>query len=199
MRHILPVTNKIKGLTVIEILIVVGSLSALMTGLFYTLNTGESVWSLNTTQFEVQSEVRRVADWITNDVRQARRVDIGDGGNNPSSVHIKFPKVTGYDTTGGGQAILSSNFYEYTYDPELKTITRTDSGTGQSWVFSNIIEAPFYTNNGGSIIVIDPVSPNPNSPVYQTGNLVIKLSGQKEARSGLNAVYSLTEEVKIRN
>ena len=200
MRPSLPVINKIKGVTLVEALIVVSTLSVLMAGLFYALNAGQSSWSFNAAQAEVQSEVRRAADWITNDVREARRVDIGSGSNNPTSTHIGFKKVTGYDTSGGGQAILSSNIYEYTYDPGLKTITRTDSGKpGQSWVFRYITEAPFYTNNGGSIIIIDPVSPNPNSPVYQTGNLVIKLSGQKEVRSGINAVYALTEEVYIRN
>jgi len=178
---------------------VAATLSVLTAGLFYALKTGESSWSFNTAQAQVQSEVRRAADWIANDVRQARRVDIGSGSNNPSSAHIKFKKVIGYDTTGSGQSILSTNIYEYTYDANLKTITRTDSGTGKSWIFRNIIAAPFYTNNSGSIITIDPLSPNPNSPVYQTGNLVIRLSGQKQVKSGLNAAYSLTEEVNIRN
>ncbi len=199
MRHTLPVTNKIKGLTIVETLIVVSTLSAIMAGLFYALKTGESSWSLNTVQAQVQSEVRRALDWIVNDVRQARRVDIGSSSNNPSSSHIKFQKVVGYDTAGLGQAILSNNIYEYTYDADLKTITRADSGTGQSWIFHNIIVAPFYTNNNGSVIVIDPLGPGLDSPVFQTGNLVIKLSGQKEVRSALNANYALTEEVKIRN
>ncbi len=200
MRPTLPVTNRIKGFTMVEALIVASTVSVLMAGLFYALNAGQSSWSFNAAQAEVQSEVRRAADWINNDVRQTRRVDIGSGTNYPSSSHIKFKKVIGYDTAGVGQAILSSNVYEYTYDSDLKTITRTDSDKpGQSWIFHYIIEAPFYTNNGGSIIVIDSLSPNPNSPVYQTGNLLIKLSGQKEVHSGLNAVYALTEEVNIRN
>jgi len=199
LRHTLPATNRIKGFTIIETLIVAATLSALMAGIFYVLKTGESSWSFNGAQIEVQSEVRRALDWIANDARQARRVDMGSASNNPSSSHIKFKKVVGYDTAGAGQVILSSDFYEYAYDSDSQTITRTDLGTNQSWIFRNIIAAPFYTNKNGSIIAIDPLGPGLDSPVFQTGNLVIKLSGRKQAGSGLNTAYALTEEVKIRN
>jgi len=191
--------GRIKSFTLVEILIVVLTLGVLMAGFFYALITGESSWSFNAAKIEVQSEVRRAVDWIAKDVRQTRRVDIGSNTNNPSSTHIKFKKVIGYDTTGGGSVVLSNNFIEYTYDPDLKIITRTDLNTNQTWTFRNIIQAPFYTNSSGSIIVIDPLNPGQDSPVFQTGNLVIILTGQKQVKSGLNATYTLTEEVKIRN
>lgn len=191
--------GRIKGFTMVEIMVVTLTLGVLMAGLFYALISGESSWSVNAAKIEVQSEVRRAVDWIAKDVRQTRRVDIGSSSNNPLSTHIKFKKVIGYDTAGGGSLVLSDNFIGYTYDPDLKTITRTESSNPLTWTFRNIIQAPFYTNNSGSIIVIDPPNPGDNSPVFQTGNLVIILTGQKQVKSGLNATYTLTEEVKIRN
>ena len=201
--------GRIKSFTLVEILIVVLTLGVLMAGFFYALITGESSWSFNAAKIEVQSEVRRAVDWIAKDVRQSW--DIGRSNNNPSSTHIKFKKVIGYNTAGGGSVALSNNFTEYTYDSGLKTITRTElspdgscvqnpDGSCRVWTFRNIIQAPFYTNNNGSIIVIDPSSPGENSPIFfQTKkNLVIILTGQKPVKSGLNATYTLTEEVKIR-
>ncbi len=191
--------GRIKGFTIVEILIVALTLGVLMAGLFYALITGESSWSFNAAKIEVQSEVRRAVDWIAKDVRQTVSWNIGSSSNNPSSTHIKFNKVTGYNPEGGGSVTLSNNFIEYNYDPDLKTITRTDSSNPLTWTFRNIIQAPFYTNNNGSTIVIDPSSPGQDSPIFQTGNLVIILTGQKPVKSGLNATYTLTEEVKIRN
>lgn len=208
MRHTSP--NSIKGFTIIETLIVALTSGILMTGLFYALGTGGFSWSFNAAQIEVQSEVRRAVDWIAKDVRQTVSWNIASTSNNPSSTHIKFKKVVGYDTAGGGSVVLSNNFTEYTYDSVLKKITRTElnpngscvqnpDGSYRVWTFRNIIQAPFYTNNNGSIIVIDPLSPGGDSPIFQTGNLVIILVGQKPVKSGLNATYTLSEEVKIRN
>ncbi len=191
--------GRTKGFTLVEILIVALTLGVLMAGLFYALIAGESSWSFNAAKIEVQSEVMRAVDWIAKDVRQTVSWNIGSSSNNPSSTHIKFKKVIGYNTAEGGSVALSNNFIEYNYDPDLKTITRTDSSNPLTWTFRNIIQAPFYTNNNGSIIVIDPSSPGQDSPIFQTGNLVIILTGQKPVKSGLNATYTLTEEVKIRN
>ncbi|MCX5703279.1 MAG: hypothetical protein NT066_02135 [Candidatus Omnitrophica bacterium] len=187
-----------KGFTIIETLIVALTTGILMTGLFYALNTGESSRSFNEAQIEVQSEVRRAVDWIAKDVRQAYSRNIGSNSTDPSSTHIKFQKVIGYNTTSNS-TVLSNNFIEYTYDPDLKTITRIDSGNSLNWTFRNIIQPPFYTNNNVSNIVIDPLSSGLDSPMVQTGNLVINITGEKPVKSGLNATYTLTEEVKIRN
>jgi hypothetical protein len=173
-----------------------------MAAFFYALPAGENSRVLNSAQIEVQSELRRAAEWIAKDVRQTARSvrpNIASSSNNPLSTHIKFNKVTGYDTAGAGAITLSPNYIEYTYDPVPLTITRFDSSTGGSWVFRNIVQAPFYTNNSGEIISISPLNPGEDSPVQQTGNLVLKLVGQKQTQGGINLTYALTEEVRIRN
>ncbi len=199
-----------RGFTIIEALLVTAIISLLMGSVFYLLSAAQSSRFFSSAKTEVQSEVRRAMDWIVNDVRQTVSWSIGAGGvggNNPLSTHIKFQKVTDYNTAGSGSAVLG-NFIEYTYDSVAKTITRTDPGTSPgSWTFRNIIfnEAPFdsgvfYTKlSDGSIVVIDPVNTGDNSPVYQTGNLVIVITGQKQVNGASNISYTLSEEVKIRN
>jgi hypothetical protein len=198
-----------KGVSVVEILLVTVIISLLVGGIFYILTVTHSLRLVSTAKIELQSEVRRAMDWIVNDVRQTVNYSIGAGGlsgNDPSSTHIKFKKVIDYDTAGSGSVLLG-DFIEYTFDPSTHTITRTDLTTDQSWIFSNIVlNAPpfnagiFYTRlSTGELVVIDPVTSGDNSPVYQTGNLIIVLTGQKQTHANTEINYTLKEEVKIRN
>ncbi len=198
-----------KGVSVVEVLLVTLIISLLTGGIFYILSVAQALRLVSTAKIEIQSEVRRAMDWIVNDVRQTVNYSIGEGGasgNDPSGTHIKFQKVIDYDSAASGSVLLG-NFIEYTFDPAAKTITRTDLATDQSWVFSNIVPnaSPysagiFYTRlPTGEIVVIDPIVAGDNSPVYQTGNLVIVISGQKQANPSTGVSYTLRQEVKIRN
>lgn len=201
----LTLLNK-RGIGIVEVLLVTVITGLLMGSIFYLLSVAQSSRAQSTAKSEVQSEVRRAVDWIVNDVRQTVSWSIGASSNNSLSSHIKFQKVIGYNTAGSGSALLG-NFIEYTYDPDANTITRTDLGTNQSWTFRNIVlnEPPFnsgvfYTRlSNGDIVIIDPVITGDNSPVYQTGNLVIVITGQKQISAIANVSYTLKEEVKIRN
>lgn len=206
----LTLLNK-RGISIVEVLLVSVITGLLMGSIFYLLSVAQSSRAQSTAKSEAQSEVRRAMDWIVNDVRQTVSWSIGAGGvggNDPSSTHIKFQKVIGYNTAGSGSALLG-NFIDYTYDPNANTITRTDLGTNPpgSWTFRNIVlnESPFnsgvfYTRlSNGDIVIIDPVITGDNSPVYQTGNLVIVITGQKQVSATVNVSYTLKEEVKIRN
>lgn len=196
-----------RGIGIVEVLLVTAIIGLLMGSIFYLLSAAQSLRLISAAKIEVQSEVRRAVDWIVNDARQTVNYSIGSKDNDPRSAHIKFQKVIDYNTAGSGSAVLG-NFIEYTYDPNANTITRTDSyKPGQSWIFHNIIlnEPPFnagvfYTRlSNGNIVVIDPVILGDNSPVYQTGNLVVVITGQKQANAATNVSYTLKEEAKIRN
>lgn len=193
-----------------ELIVSIAILGVIVSGFFFAITAGEASRILTTGRIEVQSEVRRAVDWIAKDVRQARRVDIGSSANDPTSSHIKFNMVTGYNTSGEGSLQLSSKTMEYTYSPTTQTIVRTETTPGtpvtvKTWTFRNIIEPPFYTkihNDDGthSIVVIDPVVSGADSPVFQSGNLVLRVMGQGQTETGgLTPVYTLIEEVKIRN
>jgi hypothetical protein len=162
--------------------------------MFYVLNAGELSSSISSTKIEVQAEARRLADWIVKDVRQTVVWSIAN--NTPSTSHIKFKPVIGWDTTSNTY-LLSSDFIDYTYDSVAKTITRTliDAGGNvlQTWSFANINAAPFFTRDGlGALIPL-------NNTIGTTKLMVIVISVQKPARNGTNITASLTTELKVRN
>ncbi len=199
MFRLRPILLNKRGFTLSEGLLVAAIVSLLVGGIFYILSAAQSSMYISSTKAEVQSEVRRTMDWIVNDVRQTVNWSIGSNTNNPTSAHIKFKKVKSYSTEGSGSAVLSG-FIEYSYDPDTNIITRFDTDNNRSWVFRNIIQAPFYTRlPDGSVVAIDPVISGNDSPVFTTGNLVVVIKGQKEVQGGPSISYTLTEEVKIRN
>jgi len=190
-----------RGISIVEVLLVTAIIGLLMGSIFYLLSVAQSLRSLSTAQSEVRSEVRRAMDWIVNDVRQTVSSSIGSKDNNPLSTHIKFKKFIGYSVKLGVPSPDFGNPIEYTYDPGLETITRTDLGTNQSWIVRNIIQASFYTRlQDGSIVAMDPVNPGDDSPLLTnlSGNLVIYIRSQKQISATLNASYTLREEVAIR-
>lgn len=173
-------------------------------GFLLAITAGQKTMSIGAAQVEVQSEVRRAMDWITKDVRQGRRVDIGSSGNTPTSSHIKFNMVTGYNTADPGSVTLSTKTIEYTYDSGQQTLTRSETTPGSpatvaSWTFRHITQPPFYTRTASGIIEIDPLTPGADSPVFQSRNLVIQLVGQQTIQGGVTPPYTLTDEVRIRN
>ncbi len=196
----LTLLNK-RGISIVEVLLVTAIIGLLMGSIFYLLSAAQSSRAQSTAKSELQSEVRRVMDWIVNDVRQTVSSSIGSKDNNPLSTHIKFKKFTGYSVKLGIPSPDFGNPIEYTYDSGSKTITRTDLGTNQSWIFRNIIQASFYTRlQDGSIVAMDPVNPGEDSPLFTnlSGNLVIDISGQKQVSAASNISYTLREEVAIR-
>ncbi len=210
LRHFLRARRL--GFTIVETMIALTILIIIMIAFLLTIKAGDTARSFGTAQIEVQSEARRAMDWIAKDVRQARRVDIGSSVNNPTVSHIKFNMVMGYNIAGLGSVVLSPKHVEYTYNSTEKTITRTETtpvappGPDITVVrtLRHIMEPPFYTkitNADGtySIVPIDPVVVGGDSPMFQSGNLVIKIVGQKQVKDGLTPAYTLIEEVKIRN
>lgn len=205
MRHIS--LHKRSGFSISEVLIVVAVMGVVMAGVFTTLQTGGMSSTQATARLHVRAELRRAADWIAKDVRQARRVDVGSTANVPTSSHIRFQMVTGY-SPATGDVTLSPDVIEYDYDSVSRTIVRRETTADvppviKTWTFRYIDEAPFYTRVtvGGvqSLVVIDGVGGNP-SPVIQSGNLVVQLVGTKEITSGVwTEPFYLTEEVRIRN
>ncbi len=189
--------NKINGITIVEVLFVAVIASLLIAGLFYALNIGEFSGTFSSAKVQIQAEVRRTLDWIAKDVRQTVSWDIADINNSPSSTHIKFRQVLGWDTVSETY-LLSNNYVEYSFDPTLNTITRrlsdTSNTTLQTWNLSNIIQPPFYTLDSSNNVV-----PLNSSDLLTSRRLIIKIAGQKQVRGSLNTTATLTTEVKIRN
>ncbi|MDP2928298.1 MAG: hypothetical protein Q8N80_05835 [Candidatus Omnitrophota bacterium] len=139
-------------------------------------------------------------DWIVNDLRQTTTASITNNLPLNPSKNIKFQKVIEYSVKAGVPSPDFGNFIEYTYNPDSKTITRTDPGKSPgSWVFNNIanLDQPIFKTRqlDGNIEPLIPGS------LIGEGNLVIELIGKKEVKLPLttvNVAYILQEEVCIR-
>ena len=190
--------RKIKGFTLVEVLVVAFILSVITGGFFYAMNAGRLSFNLSLARGNLQSEVRRNIDWIIKDVRQTASSELAKADNNPSPNHIKFKQVMGWDPTSNPPSFLWGDYYiEYTYDAANSTIVRTTNDPKHPngpWTFYNITTSPFFTrNSSGDIVALN------DRDLGTSKQLIIKIFGQAQVWGGHNTTYSLTEEVQIRN
>lgn len=191
--RLLPVLrNKLRGFSLVEVLLVAVILSVIIGVCLYAMNAAQVSFNLTSAQRNLQSEVGRTIGWIVKDSRQAVSWDIAD--NSPTPDYIKFRQVTGWDTVNN-TFLLSSNYIEYTYNSAEHTITRRDiSGTTREWTLNNVFASPFFTiDSSGDIVPL-------NADDLRTSKqLVITISGQSSVLNLPDTTYSLTERVQIRN
>ena len=186
--------NKIKGFSLIEMLLVVAILSVIIGVCLYAMNATHISFHSTLASKNLQSEVRRTIGWIVKDIRQAVSWDIAN--NNPAPDYIKFKQVTGWDTVNN--TFLLSNYYiEYTYDAVDHTIIRRASDLSNNtlgvWTLNNVTASPFFTiDTSGDIVSLN------SSDLLTSKQIVITISGQSSLPN-LQAGYNLTEEVQIRN
>ncbi|MCM8795185.1 MAG: hypothetical protein NC928_00620 [Candidatus Omnitrophica bacterium] len=188
--------DEIKGLTLVEVLVVAFIWLIVIAALFMVLNIGYFSNDISSTKMDLQSEVRRVIDCIIKDVRQAVSWEMAN--NNPSVNYIKFRQVEGVDTSTG-DIEFSSNYIEYIYDANLSKITRrllySNGEVIQSMEFNNIIKAPFSTRDptNGEIVPLE------SETLLNSRKLIVEISGQRQVRGTLNIDFTLKGEIKIRN
>jgi len=191
--RLLPVLrNKIRGFSLVEVLLVAVILSVIIGVCLYAMNAAQVSFNLTSAQRNLQSEVGRTIGWIVKDSRQAVSWDIAD--NSPTPDYIKFRQVTGWDTVNNTFS-LSSNYIEYTYNAVAHTITRRDiGGATREWTLNNVFASPFFTiDSSGDIVPL-------NADDLRTSKqLVITISGQSSVLNLPDTTYSLTERVQIRN
>lgn len=166
----------------------------MVTALLYILIGGLNVNDLSSAKVAAQSQARRVSDWLSRDLRQAVVWDLAN--NSPSTTHIKFRPVSGWDIAGNTYQ-LDADYIEYNYDANAKTITRKSlNGAGavlNSWVFNDIITPPFFTrDSSGDLIDLD-------SSIGTSKKIVTLISVNKVSERGVSLTVSLTTEIKIRN
>ena len=167
-------------------------MGVLCSGLFLTLTVGDFSSSVSQAKADLQAKVRLIMDAIIRDVRQTSRSQINDITNAPGANHIKFKVVSGTNEADGNLT-FSTDYIEYTYDPNLLQLTRSSvdgAGAPRIRVFHDITDTTFFSEEGVPFVV------GANS-----GKLIVNITAQSQAREARNLLlsYSLTEEVKIRN
>ena len=188
--------NNRNGFSLIEVLIVVFILSVIIAGLILALNIGQFSNTVTSAKLDLDASVRQLLPWILKDVRQAVKWEIASDANQPSTTHIKFKQVQGWDSAVEAW-VWSDDSIEYEYDPALKKITRRlidkNGNIIQTREFKDIIEAPFYTRYD------DTVKEFKKEDLQTNGLLIIVISVQKQAGGSLSIPFTLKAEAKIRN
>lgn len=188
---------KLRGFSIVELLVASLILSVIIAGLFLTLNIGQVSNSLSTANLELQSEIKLAMDWIVKDLRQTISWNIASVDNNPTPVHLKFNLWVWNTTTNTWE--LSAAYIEYNYDINTQRLTRLlsdESGNITTLVFNNISQAPFYTTYISSG---DPGNSLNADLLRNDRKLIIVLNGRKLTRASLPLTFNLQAEVRIRN
>lgn len=74
--------NKIKGVTLIEILVVVALLGITFLGIYRLFRYAFDSWWLGSSRLSLQQDAREAMYWIANDMKKAKRSSIGNLGTN---------------------------------------------------------------------------------------------------------------------
>jgi len=186
-----------RGLTLAEILIVSLIISVLFGILFSVLNLGQVSQKVSLERIYLESELRRLMDWISQDVRQSTAYRINE--NNSTPEEIKFKKVIGADTSQINNPLLfSENYTQYLYytngSMERRIINESDGAT-KSWFFdTGLVQAPFYTYNATT----DEIVPLNGHDLMASAKLIVNLTAQKIVRNKI-LDCQLTQEIAIRN
>lgn len=188
----LRVPNNRSAFTLVELLIVIFILGIIMSGLFLTFNIGQFSFPVSSAKLELQSEARNTMNWIMKDLRQAISYNIAN--NNATTSYLKM-NLWQWNTTANQWDISNTtNYVEYFYNSSSQNLTRryTDaSGNVSALNFTNIKEAPFYTNYTAKEL-------NTNNLLVNR-KLIVVISIEKALRGTLIVPFTLISEVKIRN
>ncbi len=146
------IPKKNRGITLVEVMVTV-IIFAFILGICYSLLiSGSDSWETNSTRIELQQELRKAMDWITQDLRQAGSVAIVDVPANGSTyTSITFRKSAG---VSGGNLVWDSSTTRYSLGGTGGTqLLRQVSGQTASVIAQNIQSLQFSRQTSTSNIV----------------------------------------------
>jgi len=173
--------NKNKGLTLVEIILVIFLFSIILTAIFSVLAAARSSWKSGSSQLSVQQEARRGLNTMAGELRQARLSTItgvpADGSNN-ISVTFQIP-----DAISESSTTWSKNIQYSVGGLNSAQLLRTQDG--QQRVLANNVSALSF--------IRDTLAP---------ATINISITAQKSTFPGFSASQSnitLNTEVQVRN
>jgi prepilin-type N-terminal cleavage/methylation domain-containing protein len=184
--------DKLKGFTIVELMVVSLITGIIMSALFMTLQVGELTYEIGSAKVDLESEVRTLVDWISRDLRQAKIQEMNN--NTPATDHIKFSLWTWNNTTNTTN--LKSSYIEYSYASANQTLSRNyrDEGSTIFTVnFKNITMAPFYTS------YTNETSNSFSNATLLTSRKIIVAVKKTKVVKNKNLNFSMVEEVRVRN
>lgn len=173
--------KRLKGLTLIEAIIVTLLFSIVLASLFTILRAVNISWESGGSQLSVQQEARRAINAMAKELRQARTLTIAGtpaDGTNHSTIIFNIP-----ETISESGVTWSSNIQYALGGLNNAQLIRTQNG-GQR-VMANYISALSFSRDPSAIDVIN-----------------ISITAQKNTFSGFGTSQSditLNSEIKVRN
>ncbi len=102
-----------KGMSLVEILVVLFITSILMTGVFYTLSTGKDAWLITDSQMQLQQSARQLLEKVSKELRESGfdkngtiQVSIVNGGGAGNSDILRFSMPVMCEA---GEAVIDAN------------------------------------------------------------------------------------------
>lgn len=100
-----------RGATLVEMMVTVIIFAFILTICYAILISGSDSWETNSARVELQQELRKAMDWVSQDLRQAGSVSITDvPANGATYTSITFRKSAG---VSGGNLVWDANTTRY--------------------------------------------------------------------------------------
>ena len=199
MRHI-PEKDRLfkdyRGVTLVEVMTTVVIFSFILGICYALLISGSDSWETNSTRVELQQELRKAMDWITQDLRQAGSASIVDvPADGATYTSITFRKSAG---VSGGNLVWDSSTTRYFLGGTGGTQMLRQVGAQTASVIAQNIQSLQFNRQPNSIIYYDGI------PVEILNSNVVNVSLQTQKttlrRKMLTGTApSLTLKIYLRN
>lgn len=169
-----------RGFTLGEMMVTVAIFSFIL-GICYALFiSGSDSWEANSTRVKLQQELRKAADWITQDIRQAGSASIVDVPANGSTyTSITFRKSAG---VSGGNLVWDADTTRYFLGGTDGSQLQRQVGSQTAAVVAQNIQSLQFSRQGGSDSNIVLVSLQAQEKTLRGKNL----SGKTPIQASLN-------------
>ncbi len=185
---------KLKGLTLVEIMVVTLIMGVIFGALLMALHVGQISTDVGSSKVDLEAEVRMVADWIAKDVRQCIPSELC--ANVPTTDYVKF-NLWAWSNASLSQ-VESDEYVEYEYDNSTQNLTRrhiVDGVVGAEQNFTGITMSPFYTS-----YIDESANSFDFSELCATSNRTLIVAIKKEKTIWNRALnFTTVKEVRIRN
>lgn len=145
--------RNVPGFTLVELIVTVIIFSFILAISYMLLISGSDSWETNSTRIELQQELRKAMDWITQDLRQAGSASItdvpADGNPLPS---ITFRKSAG---ASGGNLVWDSNTTSFFLGGTDGTQLQRQVGVQTASVIAQNIQSAQFSRQASTPNVVD--------------------------------------------
>lgn len=142
-----------RGMTMAEILISVAIFSVVLAACYVLLMAGSDSWETNEVKIELQQDLRKAVDWITQDLRQAGSVSITNvPANGTWYTLITFRKAS---SVSGGSVVWDTDTTKYLLGGSDSTQLQRQTGSQTPKVIGQNFQSLRFRRQSSSANIID--------------------------------------------